>query len=272
MVQGYAQKDSESPDGRYSLRTSVGCGSFRMSAGRTGVSSWPVADGTATGSVSGAIGTFFIRCDTDIRGASTKQRSSYCSKGLGLSGVTSAGGETGGSMLNISGLNRFYYIRNFTEPKRMRKIKKLCFTCNGGGHFEQLCLATKRIPKDKYNIYWVTDSAKHLMNKLSGERHYRFVNPTGSIPRLIINCVQTLWMLVKERPDVIISTGTGVSFLTMWFGKRFFGSKVIFVCSAANVTKPSRVPYMAYGLSDLFLVQWPEMKETFPNSTYIGVL
>lgn len=117
MVQGYAQKDSESPDGRYSSRTSVGCGPFRMSAGRTDASSWPAADGTATGSVSGVIAPFFIRCDTDLRGASTEQRSSYCSKGLGLSGFTSAGRETGGSMLNISGLNRFYYIRNFTDMR-----------------------------------------------------------------------------------------------------------------------------------------------------------
>lgn len=128
MVQGYPQKDSESPDGRYSPRTCVGCGPFLMSAGRTGVSSWPAADGTTTGSVSGAIAPFFIRCDTDIRGASTEQRSSYCSKGLGLSGFTSAGRETGGSMLNISDLNRFYYIRNFTDMrcKHARILSVIC--------------------------------------------------------------------------------------------------------------------------------------------------
>ena len=55
--------------------------------------------------------------DTDIRRTSTKQRSSHSSKGLGLPGFTPAGRETGGSMLNISGFNRFYYIRNFTDMR-----------------------------------------------------------------------------------------------------------------------------------------------------------
>lgn len=158
------------------------------------------------------------------------------------------------------------------KHKNMKRKRNICFACNGGGHFEQLCLATKNISREKFDTYWVTDSAKHLKNKLTGSRHYRFANPTGNFFNLLVNCVQSLWVLIKERPDVIISTGAGVAFPTMWFGKYLFRSKVIFLCSAANVTKPSKVPYMIYGISDLFLVQWPEMKEIFPKSIYIGVL
>lgn len=154
----------------------------------------------------------------------------------------------------------------------MKKKRKICLACNGGGHFEQLCLATKNISREKFDIYWITDSSKHLKNKLSGEIHYRFANPTGNIPKLFINCIQSLWILIKERPDAIISTGAGIAFPTMWLGKHLFNKKIIFLCSAANVTKPSKVPYKVYGMSDLFLVQWPEMKEIFPKSTYIGVL
>ena len=47
---------------------------------------------------------------------------------------------------------------------------------------------------------------------------------------------------------------------------------MIFIASAADVTQPARTPYRAYPLSDLFLVQWPEMMEIFPKSKYIGTL
>lgn len=155
----------------------------------------------------------------------------------------------------------------------MKKKIKVCLTCNGGGHFQQLFLASKEILDcEEYDIYWVTDKAKHLTKVLNGQKQYRFVNPTTNKLLWVINSVQAIACLIKECPNVIISTGAGVSFPTMFFGKYLFRSKIIYLCSAANVTKPSRVPYKAYPISDLFLVQWPEMKEIFPNSINIGVL
>ena len=87
-----------------------------------------------------------------------------------------------------------------------------------------------------------------------------------------VNAIQALWYLIKERPDVIITTGAGVAYPTMLFGKKFFGCKIIYVCSAADVKKPSRTPIKAYPISDFFVVQWEEMLNIFPNATYIGTL
>lgn len=155
----------------------------------------------------------------------------------------------------------------------MKKKKiKICLTCNGGGHFQQMMLAIKDMPLNEYDIYWITDNAKHLSKTLKRWKHYIFVNPSMNKFYWIVNSLQSIYYLIKERPDLIISTGAGVSFPTIFFGKKIFKSKIIFICSAANVTKPSRVPYKAYPLSDLFLVQWPEMRKIFPNAKYIGVL
>lgn len=155
--------------------------------------------------------------------------------------------------------------------KKEKKIK-ICLTCNSGGHFQQLKLALKYVPLENYDSYWITDKAKNLQKILKGEKHYAFIKPALNRIYWIINALQSLWVLFKEKPDIIISTGAGVSFPTMYFGKKIFKSKIIFICSAANVTKPSRVPYKAYPISDLFLIQWPELKEIFPNAIYIGVL
>lgn len=56
------------------------------------------------------------------------------------------------------------------------------------------------------------------------------------------------------------------------FGKLLLKSKVIYVCSAADVYTSSRTPKRAYKYSDLFCVQWKEMLKVFPKAKYIGVL
>ena len=48
--------------------------------------------------------------------------------------------------------------------------------------------------------------------------------------------------------------------------------KVIFVNSAADVTHASKTPVWIERYSDLFLVQWEEMRQLFPNSICCGVL
>ena len=153
----------------------------------------------------------------------------------------------------------------------MKKQPKICFACSAGGHLHELQLATKDI--DCSNSYWIMYRSPHVKKFLKGKRHHYVLNtsPTNKIT-WIVNALQSLVFLLWERPDVIISTGAGVAFPTIWLGKKFFGCKVIFIASAADVTQPARTPYRAYPLSDLFLVQWPEMVNIFPKAKYIGTL
>lgn len=152
------------------------------------------------------------------------------------------------------------------------KRTKLCFTCSAGGHFQQLLLATKELSDEEYDIYWLMYRSKHLDIFFQKKRLHTVVNTTGNKFTWIVNAVQSLFYLIIERPDVIISTGAGASFPTIFLGKVFFKCKVIYICSAANVIESSRTPYKAYKYSDLFLVQWSDMQEIFPNSINIGVL
>ena len=47
---------------------------------------------------------------------------------------------------------------------------------------------------------------------------------------------------------------------------------MIFINAAADVTHASKTPVWIEKYADLFLVQWEEMKEIFPNAIHIGVL
>lgn len=154
----------------------------------------------------------------------------------------------------------------------MRKKVKICLACSPGGHFHQLCLATNELQKENHDIYWILLKNKHLKKFSESRRCHFVVNTTMNRFTWIINSVQSLFFLFVEKPDVIISSGAGMAFPTMFFGKKIFRAKIIYLCSAANVEHPSRTPYKAYKISDLFLIQWPELKKIFPNSVYIGAL
>jgi len=153
----------------------------------------------------------------------------------------------------------------------MRKNPRVCLTCSAGGHLHELLLAIEGL--EFTDCYWVMYKSSHVKTFLADKRHY-FVKNTDPYKKRtwVVNAVKSLLILIKERPDVIISTGAGISFPTMWLGKKFFGCKIIFISSAADVDHPARTPYHAYPISDLFLVQWEEMLKIFPKGKYIGVL
>lgn len=153
------------------------------------------------------------------------------------------------------------------------KKPKICMACCPGGHFTELRLATKEIDESKFDIYWLMFKSEHLKSFLSTQKYHFVINVVPNKKwTWIVNAFQSLYFLFRERPDVIISTGSGMAFPTIFFGKLLLKSKVIYVCSAADVYTSSRTPQSAYKYSDLFCVQWEEMLKVFPKAKYIGVL
>ena len=149
------------------------------------------------------------------------------------------------------------------------KKTKICMACCPGGHFTELRLATQDVDESLFDIYWLTFKSEHLKSFLSTRKYHFVINVIPSRKwTWAVNALQSLWFLFIERPNCIISTGSG----TIFFGKLFFKCKVIYICSAADVTSSSRTPERAYRYCDLFCVQWPEMMKVFPNAKYIGVL
>jgi hypothetical protein len=76
--------------------------------------------------------------------------------------------------------------------------------------------------------------------------------------------LQLFWIVFKERPDVIISTGAAPGYIAIRLGK-LFGARSIWVDSIANVEQLSMSGALAGGRADLWLTQWPHLaKENGP--------
>lgn len=154
----------------------------------------------------------------------------------------------------------------------MRQEIKICLACSAGGHLRELQLAIGSIPEE-WNCYWLTLKTTSTKAFLKDKEHVFLTNFQPQKKwTLIVNCIQAIFWILIKRPDVIITTGAGVTVPTVFFAKKLLHAKVIFINSAADVTHASKTPIWIEKYADLFLVQWEEMKQIFPNSIYIGTL
>jgi UDP-N-acetylglucosamine:LPS N-acetylglucosamine transferase len=101
------------------------------------------------------------------------------------------------------------------------------------------------------------------------EKTYFVVDPKRNPLKLLVNFWQSTGVFFSEKPDVVLTTGAGVAFPIALIAK-IFGKKVIYIESFCRITEPSLSGKLFYHISDLFLVQWPEMKKYFRKAEYYG--
>ena len=86
---------------------------------------------------------------------------------------------------------------------------------------------------------------------------------------MIGNTFRSLCIFIKERPDVIITTGV-LAIIPMCLLAKVFKRKLIYIESFAKVTTPTETGKLMYRFADQFYVQWPQMQESYPNAIYLG--
>lgn len=91
--------------------------------------------------------------------------------------------------------------------------------------------------------------------------------------KMMLMCIQELYIFVKENPDVVITTGTIVA-LPIAYLCKFFHRKFIYIESFAKRTDPTKSGWFIYKnkLADLFIIQWESLKEVYPDAVYGGCI
>lgn len=130
-----------------------------------------------------------------------------------------------------------------------------------GGHLVEV-LQLKNVYK-KYNYFYLTFYKKGLVDEIKGEKIYFVENPGRNIIKLLKNILQTFFVLKKEKPDIIISTGAGSAVPSIIIGKLLFNTKIIFIESFARINTKSLSGIISYPFADLFLVQWRNMLKLY---------
>jgi len=83
--------------------------------------------------------------------------------------------------------------------------------------------------------------------------------------------IRSLRIVFKERPDVVVTTGS-LPLALVCLSAKLFGAKVIWIDSIANVEKLSMSGAMVRHFADIFITQWPELTKRYSNTEYVGTL
>jgi hypothetical protein len=107
---------------------------------------------------------------------------------------------------------------------------------------------------------------------VSGTRFY--VVPDSNMNTkiaLVRTAIMVLLVLLRERPQVIISTGAAPGFFAVFFGK-WLGARTIWLDSVANAENLSLCGVKAGRYADLWLTQWEHLARESGPRFYGSVL
>ena len=138
--------------------------------------------------------------------------------------------------------------------------KKILAISSPGGHWTQLNIICDGLLKlqDHEIVYAVPAS---LFKSKQEKKLYSIVDVSADNKLMLIPCAfQVLYILLKERPDTIISTGAAPGVVAMLIAK-FLPIKTIWVDSIANVRLISRSGRMIKKHVNVFLTQWKTLEE-----------
>jgi len=72
--------------------------------------------------------------------------------------------------------------------------------------------------------------------------------------------LKVLWVLLRERPGAVVSTGAGPGYIAVRLGG-LLGARTVWIDSVANADELSLSGRMASTKADLCLTQWPHLVE-----------
>ena len=91
-------------------------------------------------------------------------------------------------------------------------------------------------------------------------------------PFMILSTLtRALYFVLRERPDVIITTGS-LPIAIVCVVAKCFGSKIVWIDSVAQFEDLSMSGKLMLNKADLLLTQWPEIAEKYPGVEYAGEL
>lgn len=135
---------------------------------------------------------------------------------------------------------------------------KLALVCNAGGHMTEMLFLFEAF--ENHNIFFITNDDPRLKHIKYQKFLFDYIG--NNQWRMIKSFPRTFKILIKEKPDIIISTGAEISIPSFILAK-ILGIKTIYIESWARVKNKSRSGRVLYYIADVFLVQWPDLLKKY---------
>ncbi|MCL6262744.1 hypothetical protein [Craterilacuibacter sp. RT1T] len=135
------------------------------------------------------------------------------------------------------------------------RIKVLAIA-SGGGHWVQL-LRLRAAFEGCDVAYASVHPASQ--DEVPGHRYYAFRDASRKNKLAFARVVfRMLWIILRERPDVVVTTGSAPALFCVFFG-RLCGAQTLWIDSIANCQQLSHSGKKALRIAHRCVSQWPEV-------------
>jgi len=157
------------------------------------------------------------------------------------------------------------------------KKKNVLYILGSGGHTAQMIALSKDL-KNKINYFYLIQKDDKLSkNKIIYPGNIIYVKRAAEFNSskfkvyffTIINFFKAITIIKKNKIDVLISAGPGISIPFFYAGK-LLNKKLIFIESWSRVNSKSLSGKLIYPIVNLFFVQWKSNLKNYPKSLYRG--
>jgi len=150
---------------------------------------------------------------------------------------------------------------------------KICLAASGGGHVRQLL--DLQAVWSRFDHFFVTEDTALGRTLADNHRTYfvphyawgqaKFGTPFLMLSRAFVSFFRTAGLLLRERPDLVISTGAGAVFFVVLLG-RLFGAKILVIESFARFEKPSLFGRIAAPFAHDMVIQSAKLAHAYPKA------
>ena len=151
----------------------------------------------------------------------------------------------------------------------MCRVSKVCFAASSGGHLEELSRLSSLVRKGDFVL-----TEKSDFGSIDWCEDVFYVSQINRkeilfVPKFVSLFFRSFILIIKEKPDVIVSTGALVTYPIGLLGK-MLGKRIIYIESFARVDNGSLTGKLYYKIADVFIVQWKELLKIYPKAIYGG--
>ena len=134
--------------------------------------------------------------------------------------------------------------------------KRILAVASGGGHWVQLLRL--RPAFEGHRVAYVTVRGSYRADV--GDARFYVINDATRWDKvgLVRMAIKLLWIMLRERPHVVVSTGAAPGYFAIRFGK-LLGARAVWIDSIANVEEVSMTGSSVGKHADLWLTQWSHL-------------
>jgi UDP-N-acetylglucosamine:LPS N-acetylglucosamine transferase len=143
-------------------------------------------------------------------------------------------------------------------PDRTRARPVILAVSSGGGHWVQMQRIAPAFAGAVVH-YATTDATAASQIGHAPIHVYPDANKDTPL-RLVLCLLRLIWIVLRVRPDVVVSTGAAGGVLAIRLA-RLIGARTMFIDSIANARQLSISARLALGVADRVLSQWPRVAE-----------